>query len=101
MTVVVLERASVIQNKTPKLREMDSLSRAVTFKKQFSLPSEKGSTLKGKNLLPNSFLYEDFFSEGSKQTRSHKNCLLSKMLENLPSISIPLMTYSSEDSRAV
>ena len=40
---------------------MDTLSREKTLSKQFYLPSEKGSTLKGKNLLPlgaNSFLLE-------------------------------------------
>ena len=42
-------------------RGMDTLSGEVTLSKVFCLPSEKGSTLKGKNLLPvgaNSFLLE-------------------------------------------
>ena len=43
------------------LRGMDTLSGVATLSKLFCLPSEKGSTLKGKNLLPlgaNSFLLE-------------------------------------------
>ena len=43
------------------LRETDALSGKATLSKIVFLPSEKGSTLKGKNLLPlgaNSFLLE-------------------------------------------
>ena len=43
------------------VKRMDTLSREFTLSKLFSLPSERGSTLRGKNLLPrgaNSFLLE-------------------------------------------
>ena len=43
------------------LRGIDTLSGKTTLSRWFCLPSEKGSTLKGKNLLPmgaNSFLLE-------------------------------------------
>ena len=37
--------------KVVSLKEMDTLSEGATLSNCFSLPSEKGSTLKGKNLL--------------------------------------------------
>ena len=43
------------------LREIDTVSRELAVSKLFSLPSQKVSTLKGKNLLPmgaNSFILE-------------------------------------------
>ena len=55
------------------LRGADTLSGEATLSKWFCLPSEKGSTLKGENLLP---FRVDPYSEGYwhsvKQTGSHK-----------------------------
>ena len=55
------------------LKRKDTVSGETTLLKVFWLPSEKGSTLKGKNLLPvfgaNSFLLEYIpFSEGGQNT---------------------------------
>ena len=46
------------------LREMDTFSRETTLSKLFFLPSEKGSTLNGKNLLPLFLFRVDPFQKG-------------------------------------
>ena len=54
--------------------------------KMFYLPTEKGSTLKGNNLLPFP-IRVDTFLEGDwcagKETRSHKNCLPCKKWQKI------------------
>ena len=57
----------------------------------FCIPSEKGSTLKGKKLLLGNKCFPlrvDLFSEGDwcagKQTRSLKNCLPCKSVYSVP-----------------
>ena len=76
------------------------LSGAATLSNCFSLPSEKGSNLKGKNLLPlgaNSFLSkETLFQNGLYVQRSRQ---LQKLFpfenkgENLRSVLSPLKVY--------
>ena len=55
----------------PFLRGMDTLSGETSLSDLFYLPSEKGSALKGKNLLP----FSERIGCAAKQTKSHKNCL--------------------------
>ena len=76
------------------------LSGEVTLSKWFCLPSEKVSTLKGKNLLPIEFapmgskffpFRVDSFSEGNwcagMQKESHKSCFPCKIAENISCVS--------------
>ena len=66
---------------------IDTLLRETSQSKLFGLPSEKGSTLEGKNLLPIGRKFFPFrvghFSEGvqcvGKRTGNHKNCLSCKI----------------------
>ena len=71
----------------PYLRGMNTLSGETTLSKLFCLPSEKGSTLKGKNLLPIGSKFFPFrvdpFLEGAwcteNQIGTHKSYLPFKM----------------------
>ena len=73
---------------------MDTLSREKTLSALFCLPPEKGSNLKGKNLLPlgaNSFLLKLIpFQKGSNMLESKQEVTevdsLVKIAENLSSV---------------
>ena len=81
-----------------KLRGMATLSEEINLSKLFCLPSEKGSTLIGKNWLPkgaNSFLQSrplfrrDLMCRKANK-KSQKLPPLHKKIEDLPSVSSPL-----------
>ena len=78
-------------------RNVYTLSREVTQSKWFCLPSEKESSLKGKNLLPRKV---DPFSEGTwcagKQTGSHKSCLPYKKWQKNYQLNRPLNPCPAE-----
>ena len=63
------------------------------------LPSEKRSNLKGNNMLPSNYvlLYMTTFQvidvRESKQEFTRKLSTLSKMVENLPKVSVHLKSY--------
>ena len=81
---------------------MDTFSGEATLSNCFSLPSEKGSSLKGKNLLPmgaNYFPFRvDLLSEGTwcagLKTGSQKSCLLwAELSANIPSVTSHLILW--------
>ena len=67
------------------LKELETLSRETTWSELYRLPSEKGSTLKGKNFLPwgaNSFLLEQTPSEEGLPLQESKQDLTVLVLNN-------------------
>ena len=76
------------------LKGINTLSGVVTM--FFCLPSEKGSILKGRTLLPlgaDAFLLEKTQFKKGMQTGSHKSCFpLKKMAGILPDVTSPLNT---------
>ena len=67
------------------MRGTDTISREETLTKLILLPSEKGSTLKGKNLLP----FQKGLSAHVSKREVPKVVSLVKIVGNLPRISSP------------
>ena len=91
MRIVFLFRSCRQQSRFDIKMGMNTFSRKITLSNCSCLPSRKGSSLKGKYLLPNSFLLEKPFQKRclGKQARSHTSCLPYYQMWNLPMYYVP------------